>query len=83
MIFIGSFKRHKRVDGIFIQLNTIYQLIYILDNYWRSTENQRKFFIEFAAKKGFDPLVPENWDKITTRASRKLVRKKGMICGMK
>ncbi len=37
---------------------------YLLENYWRSTENQRKFFIEFATQKGFDPLVPENWDKM-------------------
>ncbi len=34
-------------------------------NYWRSIENRRKFATEFAAQKGFDPLVPANWDKVT------------------
>ncbi len=50
------------------------ELISILDNYWRSIGNQRKFFIEFAAQQGFDPLVPGNWDKITIRAIIKKVR---------
>ncbi len=48
----------------------------ILGNYWRSAENQRNFFIEFASQKGFDPLVSENWDKITTKAIVKQVEKK-------
>ncbi len=33
-------------------------------HYWRDTENQRKFFIEFAKQRGFDSFVPGNWDKI-------------------
>ncbi len=49
---------------------------YSLGNYWRGIENQRKFFIEFASQKGFDPLVPENWDKINIADIRKQVIKK-------
>ncbi len=52
------------------------QLISSLGNYWRSTENQRKFFTEFAARKGFDPLVSENWDNIKIEDIIKQVRKK-------
>lgn len=33
--------------------------------FWKSSENRRKFFIEFAQEKGFDPMVPENWHNIT------------------
>ncbi len=50
-----------------------------LGDYWRSTENQRKFFIEFASQKGFDLLVPANWDKIRKEDIIKQVRKK-YIC---
>ncbi len=49
----------------------------MIENYWRSTENQRKFLIEFATQNGFDPLIPEKWDKITTRAVKKQVRMQG------
>ncbi len=28
-------------------------------------DNRRNFFIEFAAQKGFDPLVATNWDNVT------------------
>ncbi len=31
--------------------------------HWKSIENRRNFFIEFASQKGFDPLVYGNWDK--------------------
>jgi len=30
-------------------------------NYWGNEANRRKFFVDFAAKNKFDPLVPENW----------------------
>ena len=33
--------------------------------YWRSTENRRQFFIDFAQGKGFDPTSKEEWEKIT------------------
>ncbi len=48
-----------------------------LENHWKSTENQQKFFIEFASQKGFDALVPENWNKIKKEDIMKQVRKKG------
>jgi hypothetical protein len=28
---------------------------------WRNKQNRRKFFEEFAEKRSFDPLLPENW----------------------
>eukprot|EP00026_Physarum_polycephalum_P000419 Phypoly_transcript_00420.p1 GENE.Phypoly_transcript_00420~~Phypoly_transcript_00420.p1 ORF type:complete len:1013 (+),score=147.72 Phypoly_transcript_00420:21-3059(+) len=33
----------------------------ITENKWRNPLNRRKFMDEYAAKKGFDPLIPENW----------------------
>ncbi len=33
-------------------------------SYWKTPANRRKFFIEFAKKKRFDPLLPENWYNI-------------------
>ncbi len=39
--------------------------------------NRRKFLIEFAAQKGFDPLIPENWKNVTTSEIRKQVIKRG------
>ncbi len=33
-------------------------------NYWTIAENRRNTFIELAHEKGFDPLVPENWQNI-------------------
>jgi len=32
--------------------------------YWTAA-NRRKFFIEFAQQKGFDPFVTENWNSVT------------------
>jgi hypothetical protein len=30
-------------------------------NFWKEFANRRKYFVQFAEKNGFDPLVPENW----------------------
>lgn len=49
-------------------------------NFWKSIQNKRNFMIKFAAHKGFDPLVPENWytvtpqEFMTSRAARTLLR---------
>ncbi len=45
----------------------MHYFLYSLGNYWKSTENQRNFFIEFASTKGFDPLIPSNWKNVTYR----------------
>eukprot|EP00026_Physarum_polycephalum_P000635 Phypoly_transcript_00636.p1 GENE.Phypoly_transcript_00636~~Phypoly_transcript_00636.p1 ORF type:complete len:901 (-),score=99.66 Phypoly_transcript_00636:59-2761(-) len=37
-----------------------------VSNFWNDLRNQRKFFERVAQKKGFDPLVPSNWYKVTT-----------------
>ncbi len=42
-----------------------------------SIDNRRKFLLEFATKKGFDPLIPENWKNVTAREIRKQVIKSG------
>ena len=37
-----------------------------LGDYWKESENQSSFFIKFATRNGFDPLVPANWQSIST-----------------
>ncbi len=48
----------------------------LLENYWKSTDFQQQIFIEFAAHKGFDPLVPDNWKNIKKIDFIKQVRKR-------
>ena len=38
-------------------------LIYLLQEagYWQDMNNRRRFFVEFAGRNGFDPLVAEHW----------------------
>lgn len=31
------------------------------ENYWDKVANRRKFFLNIAKEKGFDPLISENW----------------------
>ncbi len=50
--------------GIF-SIISVFKLIPFAAMYWRNIDNRRNFFIEFAAHMGFDPLVPENWDKLS------------------
>lgn len=33
--------------------------------YWLRSENRRDFFTKFAAEKGFEPTIPENWKNVT------------------
>jgi hypothetical protein len=33
-------------------------------SYWFNDDNCRNFLRKLAASKGFDPLVPDNWDTI-------------------
>ena len=33
----------------------------ISENYWRNRANKRKYFLNFARAKGFDPLIASNW----------------------
>jgi hypothetical protein len=37
------------------------------ENYWNDEHNQRDFFVQFAKRNGFDPLVAQNWYKIKPR----------------
>lgn len=36
-----------------------------LGTHWSDVNNRKRFFMEFAESRGFDPLVPENWSNIT------------------
>ncbi len=54
----------------------IYGNSFCAANYWKVPKNRRKFLIDFAAKKGLDPHVSENWNKITRKDIIKQVRKK-------
>ena len=38
------------------------RLIKLPEGYWKHAENQRNYLIDFARERGFDPLIPENWD---------------------
>lgn len=52
--------------------------LFVLSNvfagkYWGDVANQRKFFESFAAINNFDPLVPDNWYKITGKRIKREV----------
>jgi hypothetical protein len=40
-------------------------------NYWRNRAHVKKFFDTLASRKGFDPLMVENWYKYTKTELRK------------
>jgi hypothetical protein len=42
----------------------------LIENYLHDLKNRRTFFIEFASKMGFDPLVSNNWYCV----SKKLIK---------
>ncbi len=46
------------------------------DKYWSDALNRRKFFIEFASQKGFDPLVASNWENVQYQEILKEIKKK-------
>jgi len=33
--------------------------------FWENKDNRRQFFLELAKELGFDPMVPENWRKVS------------------
>lgn len=57
----------------------LYVISFITANYWKIPKNRRKFLIDFAAKKGFDPHVSKNWNKVTKKDIIKKVQKKNKI----
>ena len=40
---------------------------HISGNYWNNDDNKREFFKQFAAKRGFDPLIATNWYSVPLR----------------
>ncbi len=53
----------------------IYLSFVFIGNYWNTVHNRRKFFVEFATQKGFDPLVASNWENIQYREMVKKVKR--------
>ncbi len=49
------------------------------EKYWSNAHNRRKFFIEFAVQKGFDPLLAVNWKNIRCKQVKRTqqAQKKG------
>lgn len=36
-----------------------------IENYWKQPKHHLEFFKLFAARNGFDPLVPDNWHSVS------------------
>lgn len=47
------------------QLNKYFVISHRKGNYWDQVANRRIYFENFAAFKGFDPLVVNNWYNVT------------------
>ncbi len=45
-------------------VKTLALMLYNKDRHWKNTANRRNFFTDFASKRGFDPLVYENWRNV-------------------
>lgn len=47
-------------------ISYLLELIFLLnkEKYWADPKNRMKFFEDFAAEKGFDPLLSNNWNDI-------------------
>lgn len=52
-IFSNSF------NTMLLLLTLIYY--YVKEKYWNNVDNRKKFFIDYAARNHFDPLVANNW----------------------
>ncbi len=56
-------------------VNTAYLFPFVFtDNYWSNTSNRRKYFVDFASQKRFDPLVAVNWENIRRHEMIKQVK---------
>ncbi len=74
----GPKKTSKYVQSI---VNTACLLSFVFtDKYWRNSHNRRKFFIEFASQKGFDPLVAANWENVQRMEMVKQVIREKSTC---
>ncbi len=51
----------------------------IQGNYWSIAHNRRKFFVDFATQKGFDPLVAANWKNVQRREIIKQVKRESEL----
>lgn len=54
-------------------------LIHPAAGYWKDPTNVKRFFDDFAARKEFDPLVPENWYPIQRKPIEQAVLS-GCLC---
>lgn len=55
-------RREKRREGEGCPV-----LTYVSVSHWRDPKNRRKFFDDFSAKRGFDPLLVDNWYLISLK----------------
>jgi hypothetical protein len=46
---------------------------YILERYYQNKDNVKRYFDEFAASKGFDSLIPENWYSFTSADLKEVI----------
>ena len=51
-----------------------------LERYFHNKDNVKKHFDEFAASKGFDPLVAENWYSFTAVELREVSSQLYIFC---
>ncbi len=69
-------KKDIQVCAVIQCLLHVYLPFVFTDKYWRNSHNRRRFFIEFAAQKGFDPLVAANWKNRYNQVKRTRYRRK-------
>eukprot|EP00026_Physarum_polycephalum_P006810 Phypoly_transcript_06862.p1 GENE.Phypoly_transcript_06862~~Phypoly_transcript_06862.p1 ORF type:complete len:562 (+),score=109.53 Phypoly_transcript_06862:93-1688(+) len=76
---IGKGLLHKHNDSLIRALFAIYPEIgldagkfkSIPANYWANPDNRKKFFVDYAKERGFDPEIPENWYSVELSDLRK------------
>jgi hypothetical protein len=57
-------------------------LFFTSGNYWQDATHRREFFDKLASKKGFDPLIPDNWYSLSkeTIINEKVSLKRVFLC---
>ncbi len=66
----------KAVQVCVVKIKYCVFTLTFVENYWNNVYNRRKFFIEFASQKGFDPLVAANWKNVRCSEMIKQVKEK-------
>ncbi len=53
--------KFRKVSREYAQNNEKIKQIYNIGGFWNDIKKRRNFFIEFAQKHNFDPLISDNW----------------------